>query len=129
MTKNKEGIENNVVEKMRICREELQVKKRRVPVKKWRIRKQTKYTDVVSEVPLIREQLSYTEVPFNVEIEKVPEIRCEGDTTIIPVVKEVPVIIKKMVLVKEIHITTLRTTSTETIEAKVRSEEVEITDV
>ena len=129
MAKKENNVINSNAEKMQVCQEELKIKKRRIPVKKLSIRKRTKYTDFKSEIPLVSEQLSYTEVPFNTEVEQIPEVRQEGDTTIIPVIKEIPIISKKIVLIKEIHITRSQSLSTETIEAKLRSEEVEITGV
>ena len=129
MAKKENNVINSNAEKMQVCQEELKIKKRRIPVKKLSIRKRTKYTDFKSEIPLVSEQLSYTEVPFNTEVEQIPEVRQEGDTTIIPVIKEIPIISKKIVLIKEIHITRSQSLGTETIEAKLRSEEVEITGV
>ena len=47
-------------------------------------------------------------------IDAVPDIRIDGDTTIVPVVEEVLVVEKRLMLKEEIHIQRIRTSRTET---------------
>jgi stress response protein YsnF len=58
---------------------------------------------------VVREQLSraYVDierVPVNRNVDQVPAVREEGDTTIIPVVQEVLVVQKQLVLTEEIRV-------------------------
>ena len=50
------------------------------------------------------ESVEVTRVPVNREIDTAPSIRTEGDVTIIPVVEEVIVVEKRLVLKEEIHL-------------------------
>jgi stress response protein YsnF len=53
-------------------------------------------------------------VPRNERLTEMPHVRLEGSTTIIPVVEELLVVEKALVLVEEIHVR--RRTETETVE-------------
>ena len=53
--------------------------------------------------------------------------RYEGDVMIIPVLKEVAVIEKRIMLVEEIHVSKKQTEKTETREVTLRKEEIKIT--
>jgi uncharacterized protein (TIGR02271 family) len=55
-----------------------------------------------------------------------PSVRLEGSTTIIPVVEEVVVVEKKLVLVEEIHVRRKSSVRTEDIPVTLRSEQAEI---
>ena len=57
---------------------------------------------------------------------EVPVVRHEGDTMIVPVVKEIVVTIKRLVLVEEIHITRTHGTHREPQSVTVREEHIEI---
>ena len=80
------------------------------------------------EIPLTQEEIVIKRVPKNELVETMPAgTRYEGDIMIIPVLKEVAVIEKRMMLVEEIHISKLKTEKTETKEVTVRKEEVNVT--
>ncbi|WP_457094449.1 YsnF/AvaK domain-containing protein [Microvirga sp. P5_D2] len=71
-----------------------------------RVRVQT-VTDTVEELAhadVQRETVEVTRVPIDRIIETTPEIRTEGDVTILPVVEEVLVVEKRLVLKEELHI-------------------------
>ena len=76
---------------------------------------------------LVQEQLSRVEidierVPMNVEVEAVPPVRDEGDVTIIPVVQEVLVVTKKLMLTEELRIRRRRSTQEHSEPVKLRSQ-------
>lgn len=56
-------------------------------------------------VQLKKHAIDVRHVPINEIVECMPTTREVGDVTIIPVVREVPVVFKKLMLVEEIHIT------------------------
>jgi stress response protein YsnF len=73
-------------------------------------------TDTVEELAradLERETVEVTHVPVDRVVERAPEIRTEGDVTIVPVLEEVLVVEKRLVLKEELHIR--RRVATETV--------------
>ena len=85
----------------------------------WRVRVQT-VTDTVEELAhadVQRESVEVTRVPVDRIVETAPEIRTEGELTIVPVLEEVLVVEKRLVLKEELHIR--RRTEAETVEVPV----------
>ena len=71
-----------------------------------RVRVQT-LTDTIEELAhaeVQRESVEVTRVPIDKVVETAPEIRTEGDVTILPIVEEVLVVEKRLVLKEEVHI-------------------------
>jgi hypothetical protein len=84
-----------------------------------RVRVQT-ITDIVEELAradVQRESVEVTRVPIDKVVETAPEIRTEGDVTIVPVLEEVLVVEKRLVLKEELHIR--RRIETEAVEVPV----------
>ena len=84
-----------------------------------RVRVQT-VTDTVEEfahADVQRETVEVTRVPIDKVVETAPEIRTDGDVTIVPVLEEVLVVEKRLVLKEELHIR--RRVETETVEVPV----------
>lgn len=77
-------------------------------------------------VVVAHDETSVERVPVNRIVEKTPEIRYEGDTMIIPVMKEVAVVEKKLMLVEELRITKRAVQTQETEYITVRREHLEI---
>jgi stress response protein YsnF len=87
-----------------IVEEELRVEKRQVATGRVTVRTRTEVSDEVARATLEGETVEVTRVPVNREIDAAPSIRTEGDVTIIPVVEEVVVVEKRIVLKEEIHL-------------------------
>lgn len=66
---------------------------------------------------ITREDVEVTRVPVDRMVDDVPVVRTEGDTTIIPIVEEVLVVEKRIMLREEVHIR--RRTSIEPVEQEV----------
>ena len=84
-----------------------------------RVRVQT-LTDTVEELAhaeVQRESVEVTRVPIDKVVETAPEIRTDGDVTILPIVEEVLVVEKRLVLKEELHIR--RRIETEAVEVPV----------
>jgi uncharacterized protein (TIGR02271 family) len=62
------------------------------------------------ELPLARERVEVERVPIGREVDAVPPTRREGDTVIVPVVEEVAVVQRKLVLKEEVRLRLVRTT-------------------
>ena len=71
---------------------------------------------------LCREDVHIERFPRNEPITETPHVRIEGNTTIIPIVEEVVVVEKRLVLVEEIHVSRRSTMETSEIPVKLRSE-------
>ena len=87
-------------------------------------RVETQPAQVTTEVG--HEEVSVERVPHNTPIDATPESRFEGDTLIIPVVEEVLVTEKRLILREEVHIRRQWVTEEVTVEDTVRREVLEI---
>jgi len=87
--------------------------------------------NVVSEnldipAPVVETTYVETRKPIGEPVDAMPETRTEGDTLIIPVVREETVVTKRLVLVEEIHLTRKTVKSEKTFPVVLRTEEVTI---
>lgn len=112
----------------------------RVPVLEERVRIDKKLVDSgvvkistsVSEhaevitTALMRERVEIDRVPMNVEVDQVPEIRHEGGILVIPVVEERAVVVKRFVLVEELHVRRKVVQENAQIPVELRSTEVHV---
>lgn len=100
-----------------IIEEQAHVAKREIVTGKIRVRTVVEAREQLVREELDTEHVTVTRVPVDRQIETAPSIRTEGDLTIIPVLEEVLVVEKKLVLREEIHIR--RTSTTELVEQPV----------
>jgi uncharacterized protein (TIGR02271 family) len=85
--------------------EELDVKREKVLTGGVRIHKTVQErTETINE-SVLQEQVHVERVPVNQVISEAPPVRYEGDTMIVPLLEEVMVVEKRLVLREEIHIT------------------------
>jgi len=88
-----------------VIEEGLDIDRQRVETGRIRVQKDVhERTEVVDE-PLLRDEVTVTRVPVNRFVEKPIKMRQEGDTLIVPVLEEVLVVEKRLLLKEEIHIT------------------------
>lgn len=85
--------------------EKVTVQKQIVEKGKVRIVKKVNEEDETVTIPVATEEVKVEKIPINQIVENAPAVRYEGDTMIIPVVKEVIIIEKKLMLVEEVHVT------------------------
>ena len=78
--------------------------------------------------PIIRERVTVERVSIGEVTETIPEIREDGDLTVIPVVEERLVVTKQLVLTEEIHLRRTREETTEERTVELRRTEVDVTD-
>jgi uncharacterized protein (TIGR02271 family) len=95
---------------LRLWAEELSFDRERVETGRVRARVVTREHDETVEVPLTRELVEVERVAIGREIDAIPPRRQEGDTTIVPVVEEVVVVQRKLVLKEELRLRLVRTT-------------------
>jgi uncharacterized protein (TIGR02271 family) len=80
----------------------------------------------VVDLPLEKEEVEVERVAVGRVVETAPEIRREGDTLIVPLVEEVLVVEKRLVLREEVRVTTRRSQTRQPQRVMLRSEEAEI---
>jgi stress response protein YsnF len=78
--------------------------KRSVVTGRLRVHMNTDVAEEIARAQVQRESVEFTRVPVDRIVEIAPEIRTEGDLTIVPVVEEVLVVEKRLVLKEELHI-------------------------
>lgn len=105
-----------------VAQEEVIVRKRIVERGGVRIEKRVnEYVEEIAQ-PVAEEQVEVERVPIGRIVERVPEVREEGETLIIPVLEEQVVVTTRLVLKEEVRITRRRT-EREVREEVVRREE------
>jgi len=88
-----------------VVAETVEVAKRRVESGRVRVEKTVKTTEQTVKDSLTHEDVEVERVPINKVIEAPMGNRQEGDTLIVPVLKEVLVVEKRLMLVEEVRIT------------------------
>jgi len=108
-----------------VIKEVVTVDKDVVETGKVKIKKNVSYTDKDVKIALQKADVEVKTVMINKLVDEAPEaVRYEGDTMIISELQEVCVV--RLMLVKEIHVTTKKSTSHETQKVALRKEEVVI---
>jgi len=97
-----------------VFEEEVVVDKHSVVTGRVRVRTITESVDDVAHATLERQNIEVRRVPIDQIVDTPPSVRTEGDVTIVPVLEEVLVVEKRLLLKEEIHIH--RHTDSEVIE-------------
>ena len=79
------------------------------------------------EVDLKQEQLVIERVPVGRVVDAVPPVRQEGDVTIMSVVEEELVVVRRLVLKEEVHIRRVQTTVSHAETVTLRQQHVSVT--
>ncbi|WP_457092244.1 YsnF/AvaK domain-containing protein [Microvirga sp. P5_D2] len=87
-----------------VVEEIAKVEKQEVVTGRVRVRTITDTIEELAHAEVQREDVEVTRVPIDKVVEATPKIRTEGDVTIIPVMEEVLVIEKRLMLKEELHI-------------------------
>lgn len=90
------------------------------------VTKQVISEEISVDTPVLTEHIDVERVPVNQYVQTHPEIRHEGETMIIPVLKEV--FEKRLLLVEEIRITRRQTSETRQEKITLSGEKVTITE-
>lgn len=112
-----------------VMEEELHVSKRTVDTGRGvRIHKTVSEQEKKIEQSLLREQLVVEHVPVGrvVAESDVPQMRYEGDTLVVPVLEEVLVVQKQLLLKEEVHITRQRQQAPMPQTVRLRAEQVRV---
>jgi len=109
-----------------IIQEQATVSKRVVETGRVRIGKRVREYEEIVDVPNIQEEVRVERVPINKMVDAAPDVRTEGDTTIVPVVEERYVVEKRLFVVEELHIRKERHETHNPQKVRVLKEEVEV---
>ena len=93
-----------------IAEEKVEVEKRTVLRGKFRVHSVTDVIEEAVRVDLESDEFDITRVPIGQRVTSPPVVRTEGNVTIVPVLEEVLVVEKHLMLVEELHVR--RTNST-----------------
>jgi len=107
--------------------EEASVSKREVEKANVQIALVTGTREQVIDEELTRVRVEIERVPIDRTVEVVPPIRQEGDITIIPVVEEVVVVERRLVLKEEVRVQRVRTTEQHQETVVLRQQEAVVT--
>ena len=96
-------------EKIQRVEEHVVIDKQDVVTGRVRVTTQSRLVEDIARATLAGTRVEVTRQRIDREISDIPQIRVDGDLTIIPVVEEIVVVEKRLVLVEEIHIRTIAT--------------------
>jgi len=105
--------------------EELDVQKRSRETGRVRITKRV-HREVLIDEPVLRDEVVIEHVPINRFVEGPVSMRSEGDTLIIPLLEEVLVVEKRLLLKEELHLTKRRVETHQSQRVTLRREEAVI---
>jgi uncharacterized protein (TIGR02271 family) len=114
---------------LRLHEEMLEPVRREVERGVVRIHKRVETAPSTINVEAAHEEVQIERVPVNRPVDSAPEPRQEGDTLIIPVVEEVLVVEKRLVVKEEVRVTRRRVTEEVPITDTVRREVIDIDGV
>ncbi len=98
------SLEAGESENLQVIEERLSVGKRRRSTGSVQVGIRTEVVDAVAEAELDRYQVEVTRVPVGRVVDAMPMARSEGDTTIIPIVEERLVVVRRLFVVEELRI-------------------------
>jgi stress response protein YsnF len=102
--------------------EEVRLDKRMVTTGKVRVRTIVDVETELAKATLDGETVDITRVPIDRIVDQAPGIRVEDNVTIIPVLEEVLIVEKRLVLKEEVHIRKLATTEDVEIPVELRKQ-------
>lgn len=109
-----------------VLKEEVTVGVRKVPRERMRIRRRVVTENRELHTPIWAERVQVEHVPRDVFVDRAPSPRREGDTLVLPIVEEVPVVQTRLLLKEEVRIRVVRERSVDRRTIAVRRHEVEL---
>ncbi len=110
-----------------VLEEKAVVRKEAVATGRVRVATKTRQVEETAAASLAGEEVEVTRVPVDKPVAgDLPQVRTEGDTTIVPVFEEVLVVEKRLLLVEEVHVTRRTVETHQPEEITLRREEVTV---
>jgi uncharacterized protein (TIGR02271 family) len=109
-----------------IVEEQLRIERQKVETGRVRLTKTVQEREVLVTETSMQEDIQIERVPVNRWLSEPVSVRYEGDTMIIPVVEEVPVVEKRLRLKEELRVTKRQITTQQSEPVLLRTEEVRV---
>lgn len=109
-----------------VIEERIIVDKKVIESGRVRISKKVSEEEETIDVPVMQEEVNVERVPVHQFVDIIPQIRYDGDIMIVPVIREVVVVEKRIELVEELRITKHQTHTQVSQQVTVRKEEVTV---
>lgn len=122
----RERVGDAAPEVIRLAEERVTVSKRLVERETVRVRVVTDQVAELARVSLSLERIEVERVPIGREVERAPEVREEDGVTVIPVLEEIVVVEKRLVLKEELRIRRVATVREEEQPVTLRRQRAEI---
>jgi uncharacterized protein (TIGR02271 family) len=110
-----------------LAAEEVTVSKQVVETGRVKIARVTHEREQLINELLVRETVEISRTPIGQQVDAMPAVREEGDTTVIPIVEEVLVVERRLFLKEEVHVRRVRTTERHEESVMLRHQEAVIT--
>ena len=107
--------------------EDVVVSRRKVERSVVRVATVTHTREQLIDEELTHERVEVERVPIGRYVETVPAVRTEGDLTILPVVEEVVIVERKLLLREEVHIRRIQTTAKHVETVQLREQDAIVT--
>ncbi len=111
-----------------LATERLNIGKQVVELGELRIHKRVEQIEEVQRVPVTHDELVVERIPMNQPLDAPRQPRTENDVLIIPVMKEVLVVQRQLVLVEEVRVSKRYVTEEHEVREPVRRERIELED-
>ena len=108
--------------KLELVEESLHVEAERVVTGRVRVTTRSDLSEEIAHASLAGERVEVTRETIGREVSEAPPTRVEGDVTIIPVLEEIVVVEKRLMLVEEIRIRKIATTEEVSIPVTLRKQ-------
>ena len=109
-----------------VVEEAAEIHKQRTVTGRVRVSTRTELVEEMARATLDQESVEVERVPIGREVDVAPAIRTEGEVTIIPVLEEVLVVEKRLLLKEELHIRRRVTSEASEIPIKLRKQTAQI---
>jgi uncharacterized protein (TIGR02271 family) len=113
--------------KIPLIEERLTVSTRKVQTGRVRVETQTELVEELAKADLESTDVDVVRVPVNQVVTEAPAIRTVGEVTIIPVLEEILVVEKRLVLKEELHLTRRVTTEEVSVPVTLRKQRATVT--
>ena len=117
---------NELTEVIPVVQETLRIEKREFESGRVVVHKTVTERDEMAEILLRQQDLIVERVPIGRAVSEAPQTRQDGDTLIVPILEEVLVVEKRLMLKEELHIRKHSSERTEQRKVRLRTEHVEI---
>ncbi|QCR22044.1 YsnF/AvaK domain-containing protein [Pontibacter sp. SGAir0037] len=122
-----EAFHDNSVRTIPVIEEQLNVDKKVVETGRVFINKNVLHEEVTVDIPTVNEEVEVERIAVNEFVDSAPAVRYEGDKMIIPVLREVSVVVKKLMVVEELHVTKRKIETPASQQVSLRKEELVVT--